>query len=144
MAKGTRLTRRVSGFALLTVVAGCGAGEQGAAVNRADIEAGQLFYESYCTACHGAAGRGDGALAPDLPVPPADLTRLAAGNGGAFPWSRVMAQVHGYEGRSEIMPEYGTVFEGPKVAWRDEAGVRIETPEVLLQLAAYLEKLQGT
>ncbi|MEQ9260383.1 MAG: c-type cytochrome [Roseovarius sp.] len=142
MAGGDHLLQWAGIAGLIALLAGCGAEAVREDVSRNDFEAGRLFYEGYCSACHGPEGRGDGRLARELPRRPADLTRLSARNGGAFPWSRVMAQVHGYEGRSEIMPEYGTVFDGPKVTWRDERGTRIETPEALLQLARYLESIQ--
>ena len=52
---------------------------------------GQQDFAAYCSACHGAGGNGDGALAADLPKRPADLTGLQKANGGAFPTTRVMA-----------------------------------------------------
>ena len=38
------------------------------------IEAGQKAYQTSCAPCHGAAGKGDGAVAKNLPVKPSDLT----------------------------------------------------------------------
>ncbi len=38
------------------------------------IMAGMALYPQHCAGCHGAGGRGDGAAAPGLAVPPADLT----------------------------------------------------------------------
>lgn len=106
-------------------------------------EVGRALYAEYCVICHGQSGQGDGVLARDLPVPPADLTRLAARNGGSFPWSDVMAKVHGYSGRADVMPEFGTVLTGPTVMWRDEAGARVETPAGLLAIARYLASIQA-
>ena len=53
-----------------------------------------------------------------------------------------MAQIHGYRGRNELMPEFGTLLEGPSVMWQDETGARIETPVALLALAEYLAEIQ--
>lgn len=103
---------------------------------------GKVLYTENCAVCHGLDGRGGGVLADHLPMQPADLTGLAGRNDGAFPWSDVMAKVHGYEGRAEVMPEFGTVLAGPTVMWRDEYGTRIETPIGLLSLAHYLESIQ--
>lgn len=105
---------------------------------------GEEIFHSYCTACHGASGMGDGPLAGDLAIAPADLTRLAAGNGGVFPMSRVMEKIYGYPGRyqSHIMPEFGPVLEGPRVMWTDENGKVIETPRALVDIAEYLKSIQ--
>jgi cytochrome c oxidase cbb3-type subunit 2 len=37
---------------------------------------GATLFATYCAACHGTAGRGDGPLSPSLPVKPADLAAL--------------------------------------------------------------------
>ena len=38
------------------------------------IEAGQKVYSTSCAPCHGAGGKGDGAVAKNLTVKPSDLT----------------------------------------------------------------------
>jgi cytochrome c oxidase cbb3-type subunit 2 len=38
-----------------------------------DADAGRRHFLAFCAGCHGAEGRGDGRLAPQLPVPPRDL-----------------------------------------------------------------------
>ena len=38
------------------------------------IEAGGKVYQASCTPCHGATGKGDGAVAKNLTVKPSDLT----------------------------------------------------------------------
>ena len=121
-------------LAAVLALAGC--------VGREDVPAGQETFMSYCVACHGKSAQGDGPLAEDLPVRPADLTMLAARNNGVFPYSDVMAQIYGYPGQFHVMPEFGPVLEGPKVMWRDETGAVVETPKALLDLAQYLETLQ--
>ena len=35
---------------------------------------GKRLYQSYCTGCHGASGKGDGPAGKTLPVKPADHT----------------------------------------------------------------------
>lgn len=104
---------------------------------------GAQLYAENCAVCHGPRAHGDGVLAADLPVAPADLTGLSARNGGAFPWSMVMAKVHGYSGRADVMPEFGTVLSGPMVMWEDETGTPVETPAGLLAIARYLETIQA-
>ena len=127
------------------IMIGAAMGLLGGCTMAGDSDApGRQTYLGYCASCHGMAARGDGPLAADLPVAPADLTGLAARNGGVFPASDVMAKIYGYPGRyqSHVMPEFGPILEGPTVVWRDEAGVDIETPIALLELAQYIETLQ--
>ena len=132
----------VFGVALGMGLAGCeSAPVQTPEVTREGAEAGRGFYALYCTSCHGVQAKGNGPYAADLPVPPADLTQLANRYDG-FPWSRVMAQVHGYRGRNDLMPEYHSVLDGPTTKWRDEDGTVLETPVVLLQVAQYLAAIQ--
>lgn len=50
---------------------------------------GEEMYLSYCAACHGTRGKGDGPAAAALKQPPADLTVLAKNNNGNFPANRV-------------------------------------------------------
>ena len=40
----------------------------------ASIAAGKKAFESQCAACHGASGKGDGKMVPELKSKPADLT----------------------------------------------------------------------
>jgi mono/diheme cytochrome c family protein len=76
---------------------------------------GRDTFLRYCASCHGAGGRGDGALAAALTKPPADLTRLAANSGGRYDEPAVMAAI---DGRRPIaahgtrdMPVWGAIFE---------------------------------
>ena len=50
---------------------------------------GEEMYLSYCAACHGNRGKGDGPAAAAMKQPPTDLTLLAKNNNGAFPASHV-------------------------------------------------------
>lgn len=105
---------------------------------------GAAIYDSMCASCHGTGGRGDGALAGDLPMRPADLTRLSARNDGVFPRDAVIAQVYGYPGRyhTGIMPEFGPLFVGQTVTVTTADGQQVQTPRALLDLVRYLETLQ--
>ncbi len=107
-------------------------------------EAGKALYEANCAACHGASGKGDGTAAAGLATAPADLTVLAAGNGGAFPWARVMSQVDGYTrtGAHEVMPDFGDGLSGRTVPFDSGDGVLTPTPVELVELATYVKRLQ--
>jgi len=74
----------------------------------------QEMYTSYCAACHGMGGRGNGPAAPALKVPPSDLATLAKRNNGTYPSNHVMSVL---EGKAELaahgskeMPIWGPIF----------------------------------
>lgn len=103
------------------------------------------FLES-CASCHGVGGRGDGPAAAGLSPPPADLTTIAARNGGTFPRDRVMSVIDGFNRGghfSAAMPEFGATDLGPTVIVENPDGTGTPVPEVLLALAVYLESLQA-
>ena len=105
---------------------------------------GRETYAQYCAMCHGPAGLGDGPMAGNLPVPPADLSVLKAVNDGVFPTEHVLITVHGYPGKhaASVMPEFGQLLGGPKQIWVSPKGEEVMTPVALLDLVGYLETLQ--
>ena len=69
---------------------------------KAEIALGELtpterrdLYDRLCAACHGPDGHGDGPVAADLLVRPANLSTLAARNGGTFPREKVVNVLSG-------------------------------------------------
>lgn len=110
-----------------------------------DPGAGAELYRSYCAACHGPEARGDGAMAGMLTVPPADLTRLAATNGGVFPVFRVVRRI---DGRAPLlahggeMPLFGRLFDMTGIAVASEHGQPILTSQPIADLAAWLATIQ--
>ena len=106
---------------------------------------GRALYTDYCAACHGDAGKGDGVAAAGLTPRPADLTTLAARNGGVFPVVRVMGKVYGYNqgkgGGGGPMPEFGPLLEGPTVLVETAPGIMTPTPAKLVALAEHVERL---
>ena len=102
-------------------------------------------YADYCAACHGASGKGDGIAAEGLSKKPADLTQLAARNGGDFPTTRVMAQIWGYakaKGRG-VMPDFAPMMTGDLVPYDGGDGIETPTPERLVAIAEYLKTMQA-
>jgi mono/diheme cytochrome c family protein len=101
---------------------------------------GDNLYKVYCSTCHGDDAKGNGPMAMWLKVHPADLTRIAARNGGKFPLERIdriisgdeaLPSGHGLRG----MPVWGPVFS--QVTRDEDLGrVRIDN------LARYLRDLQ--
>jgi mono/diheme cytochrome c family protein len=79
---------------------------------------GRDAFFRYCSACHGANGRGNGEVAASLWPRPADLTQLAKKNGGSFPSAKVKEIIDGRKriaahGSSQ-MPVWGKVFSEEK------------------------------
>jgi mono/diheme cytochrome c family protein len=59
------------------------------------VEVGRTEFAQYCAPCHGTDARGAGPAAIALRTPPADLTRIAARRGGAFPADEIAAWIDG-------------------------------------------------
>ena len=102
---------------------------------------GQEMFQSYCAACHGKEGRGNGPAASQLKQPPADLTTLAKRHGGKFPDEYVAnvlrfgtkSPTHG----SSDMPVWGPLFSS--VSNRDKQQVEMR----IYNLTAYIKSLQS-
>jgi len=101
---------------------------------------GENLYKAYCSSCHGQHAKGNGPMAVWLKVPPTDLTRIAARNGGTFPLERVDRIISGEEALpsghgTRAMPVWGPVFS--QVTRDQDLGrVRIDN------LARYLRDIQ--
>lgn len=108
-------------------------------------QTGAEDFASYCAGCHGATGKGNGEAAAGLPERPADLTTIAARNGGTFPMTRVMAHIWGYaqeDGR--VMPRFAPLLDGEMVLFDGGDGIATPTPVRLVQLGEYVKSLQGS
>ena len=106
---------------------------------------GQASFLVHCASCHGDDAKGDGPMAGELQVPPADLTRLAANNVGQFPFGDVIHIIDGRiptKGHGGPMPIFGALFSqdfNPDLApFIGEEIVRGR----ILALTYYLESIQ--
>lgn len=110
------------------------------------VPSGRQDFESLCSSCHGVDGSGTGEMADLLDRKPADLTQLAAANGGVFPTGKVMAKIWGYArpggASGAVMPEFGPLLEGNTVLFDAGDGIDTPTPLRLVQIAQYVETLQ--
>lgn len=101
---------------------------------------GENLYKAYCSSCHGEDAKGNGPMAVWLKIQPADLTRIAARNGGKFPLERVGRIISGEEALpsghgTRAMPIWGPVFS--QVTRDQDLGrLRIDN------LARYLRDIQ--
>ena len=102
---------------------------------------GKEMYTSYCSACHGADGKGNGPAARALKLPPADLATLSSANGGKFPSLKVTAAIRGDSAitahGSKEMPVWGALFMGMSHGHDSEVQQRITN------LTEYVESLQA-
>ncbi len=101
---------------------------------------GEEMFNTYCAACHGKGGKGDGPAASEFKVPPANLTLLSVNNNGKFPADHVAetirtgprdATAHG----SRDMPVWGTVFAS--------MGGNAQVEQRISNLTKYVESLQA-
>lgn len=118
--------------------------EKGKKVEKAPMAAtsatsGKEMFRSYCAACHGQEGKGDGPAAAALKVAPANLTQLSKNNGGKFPDMHVAqvlrsgsAAAHG----STDMPVWGPLFL--RTSNSQDAIVQMR----IANLTKYIESLQ--
>ncbi|SNX68903.1 hypothetical protein SAMN05878503_102341 [Cereibacter ovatus] len=114
-----------------------------ACVAQPDIPSARADFTALCAGCHGDGGRGDGDMADTLDQKPADLTTLAARNKGAFPGTRVMAQIWGYaKPGGRVMPEFAVLLDSEVVPYDGGDGILTPTPIRLVQLEQYLRTLQ--
>ena len=116
-----------------------------ACVEKDKVPSGAEDFATFCSACHGAGGKGDGAAAARLDRRPADLTGLSARNGGVFPGTKVMAKIWGYTGGHDgksPMPQFGPLLQGDLVPYDGGDGIASPTPMRLVQIAEYLKTLQ--
>ena len=101
---------------------------------------GHRYFVRYCSACHGAEGRGDGPAASALQSPPADLTRIAQRR-GAFPVAEIITYIDGRAGCCAWpwdMPIWGERFG--EIVGHDMLGEAVIRH--LQVLIAYLQAIQ--
>lgn len=97
---------------------------------------GRADFQALCAGCHGAEATGGGGAA--------DLTRIAARNGGRYDHARVMSRIDGYtrHGADEVMPNFGVLLEGETVLVDLGDGVVTPTPARLFGISQYLASIQ--
>jgi mono/diheme cytochrome c family protein len=124
---------------ICTAAASSGAYSQAVAPNARSDRDGHVLYTTHCASCHGTGARGDGPVAGSLRVPPADLTQLAARNGGTFPRAKAQRVVDGRDvgahGNPD-MPVWGDAFRRHGLT-DQQSTARIEA------IVGYLESIQA-
>ncbi|MDU8913395.1 cytochrome c [Aestuariicoccus sp. MJ-SS9] len=112
---------------------------------------GEAAFMANCAACHGVDGKGNGPIIDFMKSAPADLTMIAARNGGTFPIEAVYATIADAEqtrghGTSE-MPIWGNRFNADVIAMEGEYGMGksgVPTAQArILELVYYLATIQA-
>jgi mono/diheme cytochrome c family protein len=143
---------RFGSFALLAGLASialCGTAQQPASkvntvpIQQTPIDSGQKMFATYCAACHGATGTGNGPAAQSLKVPPVDLTLLSQKNKGVFPAQHVQSVLQfgvqtAAHGTPE-MPIWGDLMLTLHPASQDAATL---VNQRIFNLTEYLKKIQ--
>lgn len=110
-------------------------------IQQTPTDSGQRMFSSYCAACHGADGTGNGPAAQALKVPPTDLTLLSQKNKGVFPSNHVAAVLqfgvknpaHG----TAAMPVWGNLMRSLNPTSQDA-----QVNERVVNLTSYLKQIQ--
>jgi mono/diheme cytochrome c family protein len=107
---------------------------------------GLTEYEIACMSCHGLDAKGDGPKARTLSTMPADLTLIAARNGGVFPARAIYDMI---DGRGVIpahgkrdMPVWGDRYRKTGDPGEDPAEVDKRARALIEALVGYLETIQ--
>ncbi|MET0660846.1 MAG: c-type cytochrome [Steroidobacteraceae bacterium] len=131
-----------AGFFVLTFCAACaGTGTREQEVR--DVPESNA-YEQMCASCHGAAGRGDGPIAPLIKTGVPDLTRIAQRNQGVFPTEQVHRTIDGRWDRpahgARDMPVWGLRLYYSSM--EDDPGERARVDARIEELVNYLRSIQ--
>ena len=77
---------------------------------------GKRLYQSYCTGCHGASGKGDGPAGKTLPVKPADHTNVRKMSQYSDEHLITVISKGGASvGKSSQMPAWGAVLKEAQI-----------------------------
>ena len=112
------------------------------------LDLGKRDFRTYCSACHGLEGKGDGTLGEFLTLAVPDLTKLTKLNAGRFPEERVTEVV---DGRADVkvhgmrdMPVWGDWFNAEAVSQDTDREAReLIVQDRISSLVGYIKSIQG-
>ncbi len=109
------MRRAVRGIAGISACVACMWIAPAPSLAGAEDDPSKQLYLRYCSACHGASGKGDGVVSQLMRPKPTDLTELTKNGGGEFPSLKLMRIIDGREtvrGHGDPdMPVWGEVFK---------------------------------
>lgn len=109
-----------------------------------DAARGARLFADNCAVCHGSDATGDGPMAEILEIPPTDLTTIATRYDG-FPRIGIARKIDGRDpllSHGGDMPIYGFVFGEMSEVLRSVDGRTLLTSDEVVDLVAYLERIQ--
>ena len=135
----------------------------GVAVARADdpgLTQGKQLYMQYCASCHGPGGKGDGPKAASLKPGPGDLTQIAKGNNGRFPFYETMLVIEGRAPTAQnqdtslpgvageahgtsAMPVWGEVFSREELSKGTSLDLQLQTTGKIMMITEFLQSIQA-
>lgn len=121
-------------IALLGESRGVRAGDE---LDRVQAEAGRVWYDKYCTPCHGPAGAPGTAVFPDTKQP-VDLRNYVQRSGGKFPAAQWIAAVT-TDNPSRVHTE---VWHEIRRAQTSVASADIGGRAVVASIASYIRSIQ--
>ena len=133
-------------FGAVAIAAGLSIAVTASGTARAAEPAGKADYERYCADCHGNDATGNGPLVKQIPMspPPSNLTLLARGHGGKFPFAEVVDDI---DGRKAIpshqriqMPFWGVTLQTPNHEFTPSSDAEVKRR--IEAMARYVESLQ--
>lgn len=137
--------RPLTGVAVALILAG-GPIAPGYSTTPIPADPGRGDFMTYCSACHGVSGIGDGTVAEFLTLPAANLTQMSLKNGGIFPRQRAIEVI---DGRAQVsvhgernMPVWGDWFKFEADADGGDAKAEKIVRERIDALVTYLESIQ--
>jgi mono/diheme cytochrome c family protein len=137
--------RPLTGVAVALILAG-GPIAPGNSATPISADPGRGDFMTYCSACHGVSGIGDGTVAEFLTLPAANLTQMSLKNGGIFPRQRAIEVI---DGRAQVsvhgernMPVWGDWFKFEADADGGDAKAEKIVRERIDALVTYLESIQ--
>lgn len=105
---------------------------------------GSEIYKQLCSSCHGASGKGNGPMAPQLKIEVPDLTVIARRYGGNFPAEQVRGTIDGrYDDPAHglpYMPVWGRKFYDPETP--NDVEERTRADALIDRLVGYLRSIQ--
>jgi len=132
-----RMLVAIVGLAISAGAANAQTTVQNRPIKPTSVTNAKQMFDAYSAVCHGRDGKGDGPAATALTKVPADLTKISARNGGAFPDVHVRRFIEGLDEvpahGTRVMPMWGELFRS---LGHDTAQLRIAA------LANYLKSMQ--
>ena len=105
---------RKSGFIKAATLLAAGCGLAGFLASAAVAQDAKALYDKNCVACHGPAGKGDGAAAKMLKPPPQDFGTALKGKGDAD-IAKVIKEGGKAVGKSASMPPYASKMNDDQI-----------------------------